>query len=92
MTPPVSDEATPSLPLYEEAALREAAKSGLTPSEIEGLLRGRAATDVVPPLPGEGLAAYANRAAGEFLVLYLIYDSPDPATPNWTSISRQRPS
>jgi hypothetical protein len=76
------DEATPSLLLFAEHALREAVESGLTPGECEGLLRGRTATDVVPPLPGEGLADYANRATSEFLVLYLISDSTDPVAPN----------
>lgn len=59
---------------YEEWALRETLDAGLTPSELKALLRGRHATDLVTPLPGEEPEAYADRAASEFLLLYLGSD------------------
>lgn len=64
--------------IYEERALREALDAGLTPGELKALLRGRHATDLVAPLPGEDPGAYADRATSEFLLLYLGLD-PFPA-------------
>jgi hypothetical protein len=59
---------------YEERALREALDAGITPGELKSLLRGRHATDLVAPSPGEEPGAYADRAASEFLLLYLGSD------------------
>lgn len=63
-----------SAAFYEERALREALDAGLTPAELKVLLRGRHATELVTPLPGEDPAAYADRATSEFLLLYLSSD------------------
>jgi hypothetical protein len=63
---------------YEERALRGALEAGLTPGDLRALLQGRLATDLVAPHVGEDPALYADRAAGEFLLLYLGLD-PFPA-------------
>ncbi|AWN38451.1 hypothetical protein [Methylobacterium radiodurans] len=58
-----------------ERALDEAIEAGLTPAELRALLRGRTVVDLIPPLPGESPAAYADRATSELLVRYLAGDA-----------------
>lgn len=57
--------------VYDLAAVEEAKVAGLCGAELEGILRGRAPTDMVPPLAGEEPLAYADRAVSEFLILYI---------------------
>lgn len=45
--------------LYAERALRDAMEAGLSAAELQVLLRGGSVTAVLPPRPGEDLAAYA---------------------------------
>ena len=57
--------------LYDACALEEARVTGLYDDELAAVLCGRPPTEVVLPLPGEEPNAYAERAVGEFLVLYV---------------------
>ncbi|WP_156375571.1 hypothetical protein [Methylobacterium sp. Leaf125] len=46
----------------------------MTRAELAVLLDGGSVTDVIPPHVGETAAAYAVRATGELMVLYLARD------------------
>lgn len=57
--------------LYDQRVLEEARMTGLYDDDIATVLCGRLPTEVVLPLPGEEADAYAERAVGELLVLYI---------------------
>lgn len=57
--------------LYDQRVLDEARMTGLYDDDIAAVLCGRLPTEVVLPLPGEEADAYAERAVGELLVLYV---------------------
>ncbi len=57
--------------LYDQRVLDEARMTGLYDDDIAAVLCGRLPTEVVLPLPGEEVDAYAERAVGELLVLYV---------------------
>jgi len=60
---------------YADRAVCEALEAGLEREDLEAVLRGRLATELVPPHPGEDPGAYADRAVSELLVLYIArYD------------------
>lgn len=60
---------------YADRAVAEALEAGLERDDLEAVLRGRPATELVPPHPGEDCGAYADRAVSELLVLYIArYD------------------
>jgi hypothetical protein len=46
-------------------------------AELTALLDGRSVTDLIPPQVGETEAAYAVRATGELMVLYLARDADE---------------
>ena len=71
----------PGADLHAVRALDAATAAGLTPGELQDLLKGRLATDLVPPWPGEDPDTYADRATGELMVLYLGADGDDPSRP-----------
>jgi hypothetical protein len=60
---------------YADRAVAEALEAGLERDDLKAVLRGRLATELVPPHPGEDCGAYADRAVSELLVLYIArYD------------------
>lgn len=58
--------------MYAHRAIQEALEGGFTPRELAGVLGSLAPTDLVPPLHGEGVPEYGQRAAGEIMVRYLL--------------------
>lgn len=60
---------------YADRAVAEALEAGLERDDLEAVLRGRLATDLVPPHSGEDPGSYADRAVSELLVLHIArYD------------------
>ena len=56
---------------YAARAVAVAIEAGFDTEEVEAILAGRPPTDVVPPRFGETPEAYAERATGELMVLYV---------------------
>ena len=52
---------------YADRAVAEALDAGLERDDLEAVLRGRLATELVPPHPGEDPGDYADRAVSELL-------------------------
>jgi hypothetical protein len=71
MFQPDADEKSGSRSMYDACVLEEAREAGLYDDELAAVLCGRPPTEVVLPLPGEEPSAYAERAVGELLILYV---------------------